>query len=69
MNNQNMAEEEIEVKNQNLAEEAGEPSEEVRNAVEYQYPQQYYELQKKFKNGADWFYWITGLSIINIILL
>ena len=68
-----MAEEVIEVKNQNLAEEAGEPaenlSEEVRDAVEHQYPQQYYELQKSIKNGANWFYWITGLSIINIILL
>jgi len=73
MDNQNMAEEVIEVKNQNLAEEAGEPaenlSEEVRDAVEHQYPQQYYELQKSIKNGANWFYWITGLSIINTILL
>ena len=29
----------------------------------------YRELDKQFKNGANWFYWISGLSIINAIVL
>ena len=27
-----------------------------------------YDLERKIKNGYNWFYWIAGLSVINTIM-